>query len=172
MAHTARLVSGGEPIDCPRVAQPLIAALTASATQHSCSIPIYCIMPDHVHVILQGSGGNADTWRAMVAFKQRSGFWLSRHVPGTRWQKDFYDRILRSEEEVRDALVYIAANPPRAGLVRDPAEYPFTGSIGYGPAGATRHQMRSRVRRRRLKPAATCRRATLPLWRFTLHDVV
>jgi len=92
-------------------------------------------MPDHFHVILQGADGSADTWRALVAFKQRSGFWLSRHLASTRWQKDFYDHILRSEDEVRDALVYIAANPLRAGLVRDPAEYPFTGSIDPGPAG-------------------------------------
>ena len=134
VAYTARLGSGGEPIHRPRV--PLIDALTASAVQHSCSAPIYCIMPSHVHVILQGTGGSADTWRAMVEFKQRSGFWLSRHLPGTRWQKDFYDHILRSEDEVRDALVYIAANPLRARLVRDPAEYPFTGSIRHGPPQA------------------------------------
>ena len=135
-AYTARLVSGGEAINCPRGAQPLIDALTASAVQHSCSVPVYCIMPDHVHVIFQGTDGSADTWRAMVEFKQRSGFWLARHFPGTRWQKDFYDHILRSEDEVRDALVYIAANPLRAGLVLDPAEYPFTGSIGCEPEGA------------------------------------
>jgi putative transposase len=136
VAYTARLVPGGEPIHCPRVAEPLIDALTASAVQHSCSVPIYCIMPDHVHVILQGTGGSADTWRAMVAFKQRSGFWLARRISGTRWQKDFYDHILRSEGEVRNALVYIAANPLRARLVRDPAEYPFTGSIGHEPEGS------------------------------------
>jgi REP element-mobilizing transposase RayT len=93
-------------------------------------------MPDHVHMILQGTDGKADTWRAMVAFKQRSGFWLARHLSGTRWQKDFYDHILRSEDEVRDALVDIASNPLRAGLVRDPAEYPFSGSIGHEPPQA------------------------------------
>jgi REP element-mobilizing transposase RayT len=93
-------------------------------------------MPDHVHLIFQGTHGSADTWAAMTAFKQRSGFWFARHRLRMRWQKDFYDHVLRSEEEVRDALVYIAANPLRAGLVRDPAEYPFTGSIGHEPAGS------------------------------------
>ena len=136
VAYTARLVSGGEPIHLPRVAQALLDVLTAAAIKHSCSVPIYCIMPDHVHMILQGTDGKADTWRAMVAFKQRSGFWLARHLSGTRWQKDFYDHILRSEEEARDALVYIVANPLRAGLVLDPAEYPFTGSIGNEPVGS------------------------------------
>jgi REP element-mobilizing transposase RayT len=135
VAYTARLVSGGEPIHRPQVAQALIDVLTASTIQHSCSVPIYCIMPDHFHVILQGADGSADTWRAMVAFKQRSGFWFSRHRASTLWQKDFYDHILRSEDEIRDALAYVAANPLRAGLVRDPAEYLFTGSIGCEPAG-------------------------------------
>ena len=136
VAYTARLVTGGEPIHSPRVAVVLIDVLAASAIQHSCSVPIYCVMPDHVHVIFQGTNGSADTWRAMVAFKQRSGFWLARHLAGTRWQKDFYDHILRSEDEVRDALAYIAANPLRAGLVRDPDDYLFIGSIGNEPAGS------------------------------------
>ena len=83
---TARLVSGGEPIHRPHVARALIDALTTSAIQHSCSVPIYCIMPDHVHVILQGTDESADTWRAMVAFKQPSGFRLAKHLFGTRWQ--------------------------------------------------------------------------------------
>ena len=130
VAFTARLTADSEPLARPDVVRSLHPILATSALQHECIVPIFCFMPDHVHVIFQGTGRSADTWRAMVAFKQRSGFWLSRQVPGTRWQKDFYDHILRSEEEVRDALVYIAANPMRAGLVRYPAEYPFTGSIG------------------------------------------
>jgi hypothetical protein len=60
VAYTARLVSGGEPIHRPRVAQAVISVLTASAIQHSCSVPIYCIMPDHVHVILQGTDAGAE----------------------------------------------------------------------------------------------------------------
>jgi len=136
VAFTARLTTGSEPLARPEMVRAMETALAASARRHTCIVPLYCFMPDHIHLILQGMDGSADTWAAMTAFKQRSGFWFARHRLRMRWQKDFYDHVLRSEKEVRDALAYIAANPLRAGLVRDPAEYPCTGSIGHEPAGS------------------------------------
>lgn len=76
-------------------------------------------MPDHLHVVLQGNSAQADVWRAMVLFKQRTGFWLKRNSPGTRWQKDFFDRILHRDEDLIGELRYIALNPVRGGLAMD-----------------------------------------------------
>jgi len=134
VAFTARLTAESLPLTDPSVIHALITALGVSARHHECTVPVYCLMPDHVHLIIQGTDASADTWRAMTAFKQRSGYWLSRHCPGTRWQKDFYDHILRDNEDLRGAIQYIAANPVRAGLVHDPREHAFTGSIGHEPA--------------------------------------
>ncbi len=108
----------------------MIAALATAARQYACDVPLYCLMPDPLHLVLRGTTSNADTWKAMTAFKQRSGRWLARNLPGTRWQKDFYDQILRDESEMLAAIAYLAANPFRAGLVHDPTDDPLTGSIG------------------------------------------
>jgi putative transposase len=98
--------------------------------QSRCLVPIYCFMPDHLHVVLQGQDELADSWRAMVEFKQRTGFWFGRNRPQNAWQKDFCDHIIRTNEDLGAQIRYIADNPVRKGLVKVWSEYPFTGAIG------------------------------------------
>ena len=71
----------------------------------------------------------------MKTFKQRFSLWYcSNHgnLEGTIWQGPFHSVLV---EDHRDALgavsSYIALNPVRAGLVRDPADYAW---CGYGAA--------------------------------------
>ena len=64
----------------------------------------------------------------MRLFKQRTGFWLSRNFSHVRWQKDFYDHILRSDESIEKHMLYILNNPARKGLVKNWKDYPFKGS--------------------------------------------
>jgi len=104
--------------------------LREAAEKNACTVPIYCFMPDHVHLLLQGMSSSADTWKAMVDFKQTSGFWLRQNRLMFRWQKDFYDHIIRYNEDLGAQVRYIAGNPVRKGLVQDWEEYPYTGAIG------------------------------------------
>ena len=49
--------------------------------------------------------------------------------PGRKlWQRSFYDHALRKEESLNDVARYIWANPVRARIVKEPAEYAWTGS--------------------------------------------
>lgn len=105
--------------------------LRESSRRHSTAVVLYCFMPDHAHIVLQGRDPRADTWRAMVAFKQRTGYWLKKNSRGVAWQKDFFDRIIRSNDELVRMLRYIADNPVRAALVDAWHEYPFIGSDVY-----------------------------------------
>ena len=91
---------------------------------------IYCFMPEHVHLILRGTTSSADVWRAIVDFKQQSGFWLGEHHPMYRWQRGFFDHIIRQNEDLSAQIRYIAENPVRRGLVQAWDEYPYTGALG------------------------------------------
>jgi REP element-mobilizing transposase RayT len=102
--------------------------LRSEAAAHKCDLVIYVLMPDHCHVLLRGRSDDANALSAMKAFKQKSGYWLSKNRVGFRWQKDFYDHILRGEEETAKHIRYILENPVRAGIVDDWKEYPFRGS--------------------------------------------
>ncbi len=105
--------------------------LRVSAEQWSCLAPVYCFMPDHLHVLLQGGDEEADLWKVVVEFKQRTGYWLSLNVPGVSWQKGFFDHIIRRSEDLAAHVRYILDNPCRKALVSQWQDYPFKGAIGY-----------------------------------------
>ena len=102
--------------------------LSRASHTHGCRVLGYCFMPDHVHVALQGTRPSSDLRKAMSLFKQLSGYWLARNRPEVRWQRGFYDHVLRREEDILVHLRYIAENPVRRGLVDDWRDYGFTGS--------------------------------------------
>lgn len=112
------------------VVNAFVALLSTAAEKNHCIVPVYCFMPGHLHLILQGAVSSADVWRAMVDFKQQSGFWLRQHFPNVHWQKDFYDHIIRANEDLGAQVRYVASNPVRKGLAQDWEAYPFTGAIG------------------------------------------
>ncbi len=45
------------------------------------------------------------------------------------WQRGFYDRIARSDEDLVAACEYVLNNPVRAGLVAEAGEWPYCGEI-------------------------------------------
>ena len=72
----------------------------------------------------------SDVMKAMVSYKQKTGYWLSVNRPEIRWQKDFYDHIIRTDEKVSVQIRYILDNPVRKKLVKSWQDYPYKGSIG------------------------------------------
>jgi putative transposase len=89
----------------------------------------YCFMPDHLHLLLEGTGEQSGLVRFVKIFKQKSGFDYSKSCGGSLWQKSYYERVLRKGEETREVAMYIWNNPVRKGLVKDYREYPFSGSF-------------------------------------------
>ena len=73
---------------------------------------------------------DSDIRKVLVNYKQKTGFWMSINKPGMRWQKDFYDHIIREDENIGVHVRYILDNPVRKGLVSSWQDYPFKGSIG------------------------------------------
>ncbi|MBI5327155.1 MAG: transposase [Deltaproteobacteria bacterium] len=96
-----------------------------------CNAHVYLFMPDHCHLLIQGNDHNSDLLRFMKHFKQRSGFWFSKNIPGIKWQKDFYDHILRNDEDIKKQVYYILENPVRKRLVDTWKDYPYKGSTIY-----------------------------------------
>jgi REP element-mobilizing transposase RayT len=83
-------------------------------------------MPDHLHALVE-LGESGDLSLTMQHVKGRTsrqaGIRLQRH--GRLWSKGFHDHALRREEAVADVIRYIIANPVRAGLVKQIADYPY-----------------------------------------------
>jgi REP element-mobilizing transposase RayT len=100
------------------------------ATSESVVNAIYCFMPEHVHAIALGTAESSDALRSMEVFKQKSGWWLKTNHSAVRWEKSFWDRVIRSTYELASRARYLVDNPVRRGLVKHWRDYPFTGAIG------------------------------------------
>ncbi len=85
----------------------------------------WVVMPDHLHWLIQLSGEHtlAEVVKRLKAQSSRSiNQYLSSE--GTIWQRSYFDRSLRKEEDIKDVSRYIVANPLRAGLVKEIGDYP------------------------------------------------
>ncbi len=87
-------------------------------------------MPDHQHMTITGTHEDADLIKIITGYKQKAGYWLSKNGAGIRWQKDFYDHVLKKNEDLSTQVRYILDNPVRKGLVSHWKEYRDKGSIG------------------------------------------
>ena len=73
----------------------------------------WCVMPNHVHVMFHLANGDqlpkiVRTWKTFTAFR------IGR---GSIWQREYFDRLIRSPQEFADTRAYIRANPAKAGLI-------------------------------------------------------
>lgn len=105
--------------------------LIAAGEREQFAIPAYCLMPDHAHLLLNALGQHADLRRMVSSWKQRTGFAWSRLHAVKLWQHGYWERVLRDEEDLVSIARYVIENPVRANLVREPADYPLSGSTVY-----------------------------------------
>jgi len=85
-------------------------------------------MPDHVHLVVEGTDAEAGLAKFIRHVKQLSGYEYRRLTGFRLWQESYHDRTLRSDESLPDLIGYVIANPVRAGLAKVPEEYPHWGS--------------------------------------------
>lgn len=114
----------------PQVVNQMISILTAVATKADCIVSVYCFMPDHQHLILTGTSEESSLYKTIILYKQKTGFWSAKNRPNVIWQKDFYDHVIRTNENLSVQIQYILDNPVRKGLCSTWQEYPYKGAIG------------------------------------------
>ena len=100
-----------------------------AAAREALLCPVYCLMPDHIHLIWMGLRLETDQLNAMAFLRT----YLEPLLQPAKFQPQAEDNVLREEERKRGAFAatcfYIAANPVRAELVTDPVQWPFTGCV-------------------------------------------
>src|SRR5262245_13651646 len=82
------------------------------------AILAYCLMPDHVHLLVEGMCESSDLRRFTRMAKQRAGSVHARRTGARLWQEGYYERVLRPEDDARKVARYIVENPVRSGLAR------------------------------------------------------
>jgi len=102
--------------------------LLSIATTRHFAVIAYCFMPDHLHLVVEGTSEAANLREFVRVFKQCSDFAWRRLQHERLWQRGYFDRVLRADEDTVDVVRYVLNNPVRAGLAWAPEEYPFLGS--------------------------------------------
>ena len=105
--------------------------ISLAALARGFAICAYCFMPDHLHLLVEGQAGNSDLVKFVNLLKQRTSFAYRRHHPDRLWQKGYFEHVVRDDEVTQTVAKYVLENPLRAGLVKEPLDYPFSGSLVY-----------------------------------------
>jgi putative transposase len=106
----------------------VVEQILRGAARFEFEVFAYCLMPDHVHLLVHGRSDRSDLHCFMKRAKQSSGQIHAARARQPLWQDSYYDRVVRPEENLTGIARYIIENPVRAGLVMSPLDYPFVGS--------------------------------------------
>jgi putative transposase len=121
----------------PLYARQAIAQLRETTDHHDVAVVAYVLMPSHLHALL-GMAEIGLLSRLVQSFRSLTARRLkpmlaAEHAPAffrdnrfTLWRPRFDDLVVWSEDQFRIKAEYIHNNPVRAGLVSDPADYPFS----------------------------------------------
>jgi putative transposase len=99
-------------------------ALRMYATRFDCTVHAYCLMTNHVHLLLtpHESTGCAQLMNH-VAQRYSKRVNARQGRSGTLWESRFYSGLVTTGRYALACYRYIELNPVRAGLVKHPADY-------------------------------------------------
>lgn len=106
-----------EEIEFPlsEIGKTIEIAINNISQYYSCvSVDKYCIMPDHIHLIVSiyreenGRMISAPTISTVVGQMKR---WVSKQIGKSIWQKSFNDSIIDSDRVYNEVWEYINNNP-------------------------------------------------------------
>jgi REP element-mobilizing transposase RayT len=86
----------------------------------------YCIMPNHVHLIIFKL--KKPLFQIMKVLKGFSASEINKVLnrKGTFWHSESYDNVIRSRNELHNKIMYTLNNPVRAGLVNHYKDWPYS----------------------------------------------
>jgi len=86
----------------------VLAQISRTAREGAFELLAYCSMPDHLHLLVEGTGENSDCRRFIKSAKQYSGYYFEKEFKQKFW-----------------ATLWLRA------VVADPRDCPFAGSNKY-----------------------------------------
>jgi REP element-mobilizing transposase RayT len=113
------------------VVTEVTSQLFQSAAVFECVVLAYCVMPDHLHALVEVQSEPSDFEALMKGFTQATDCAYRQHTRRPLWQPGYHERMLRDDEASDTIARYILENPLRAGLSRTIGEYPFAWSDVY-----------------------------------------
>jgi REP element-mobilizing transposase RayT len=97
---------------------------------------VACVMWDHVHLLFEpqikeeDAGGNTVFWslpEILQGIKSATAHRINKQggASGPVWEKESFDRLIRSESDLREKFEYICRNPWDSNIVGQDKDYPW-----------------------------------------------
>lgn len=110
----------------------LLALMEEHAAKAGVAIHSYVLMSNHFHLL-----ATPDNEQGLAHLMQGVGrryvrYFNQRHArSGTLWEGRYRSTLIQAERYLLPCMVYTDLNPVRAGLVADPAQYPWSSHAHY-----------------------------------------
>ena len=102
------------------------ALLYGESGRHFYQLRAWVIMPNHVHVLLRPQIQLPVITRWLKGSTARQGNLILGRTGKAFWQDESFDHRVRDEVELARIIHYVEHNPVSAGLVSDPADWPWS----------------------------------------------
>jgi len=110
----------------------LMARLGEMARMYAVTIYGYTLMANHVHLLLQAPPADPLARPLRWFFRETTRAWhRARGRRGHFWERRYWACFVEDDTYALAALRYLDRNPVRAGLVEDPAAYPWSSCAAY-----------------------------------------
>jgi putative transposase len=108
----------------PRDYAQYLEALRELTAEYAVSIHAYCLMTNHVHLLLTPTDttGLAKVMKPLAGRYTRRQNWLDGRT-GTLWESRYRSSLVDTEGYLLACCRYIELNPVRASIVADPTDY-------------------------------------------------
>ena len=126
--HVYNRIGRGERVfDGAEEAAAFVELLRHVVSRDGLTVYAWCLMNNHYHLAVRTGGITLD--RPMRSLQQgvTRGVNVRRKVFGPLWQGRYRAKLVEDQRYLDQLLIYIHLNPVSAGLVDDPADYPWSG---------------------------------------------
>jgi REP element-mobilizing transposase RayT len=127
-------------LEDPNIAASFVEALLyGERVRRSYDLFAWVVMPNHVHVVLKPHAKLRDYAMGKTATAVRANS-IAGRTGQPFWQREYFDRWIRTDKELASVIAYVEANPVKAGYVIRPEDWPWSSAAkptGGKTAGAT-----------------------------------
>jgi putative transposase len=127
--HVTSRTNDKSPVFAASQDQKLLLQVLAEARQrYTFTLYNFCIMPTHLHLLIQPGEGESLTRIIQWIKTQTAKRWNAAHgSTGHLWCERFFSRPITTRPAYEAVMSYIDQNPVKAGLTLSPGDWPACG---------------------------------------------
>ena len=105
------------------IARAVVMELLRTTARFEVEVVAYCVLPDHVAVLIAGRNQNADQCAALRRWKQVSGSAHRKRTGRTLWQPRCAEWLINDVPNLWEIAAYLVLEPVRRRMVRSVEDY-------------------------------------------------